>query len=109
MQNLLEETLLELSAHRKTPSDVYWVGLRSETFCSWKEFSQVANFDYNDGYGGQEINDDLMVVGKDWWLERHEYDGAEWWEFKKLPDKPENSKKITLDDLCNKYDEFEDD
>lgn len=26
-----------------------------------------------------------MVVGDDWWLERHEYDGSEWWEFKRLP------------------------
>jgi hypothetical protein len=29
----------------------------------------------------------IIVVGKDWWLERHEYDGSEWWEFKTMPDK----------------------
>jgi len=29
-------------------------------------------------------------VGDDWWLERHEYDGSEWWVFQKLPIKPQN-------------------
>lgn len=29
-----------------------------------------------------------MIVGDDWWMERHEYDGSEWWEFKELPKKP---------------------
>ena len=28
---------------------------------------------------------DLKIIGKDWWMERREYDGAEWWEFKKAP------------------------
>ena len=40
------------------------------------------------GFGGAEVNENLFVVGADWWLERHEYDGSEWWEFKTLPTKP---------------------
>jgi len=34
------------------------------------------------------IRNDLYVVGEDWWLERGEYDGSEWWEFKRLPECP---------------------
>lgn len=30
-----------------------------------------------------------MVVGCDWWLERHEYDGAESWSYKVLPEAQE--------------------
>ena len=33
---------------------------------------------------------DLVVVGEGWWLERCDYEGAEWWEFKTLPIKSEN-------------------
>ena len=57
-------------------------------YFTWEEFAKLANKKYDNGYGGNEVPLDLIVVGKDWWLERHEYDGAEWWEFKKLPVKP---------------------
>ena len=33
------------------------------------------------------------IVGDNWWLERDEYDGAEGWEFKVMPIKP-NSKPV---------------
>lgn len=36
---------------------------------------------------------DLIVCGKNWWLERHEYDGAEWWEFKEYRSKPSRELK----------------
>ena len=29
-----------------------------------------------------EVAEDLVVVGDNWWIERHEYDGNEWWEYK---------------------------
>jgi hypothetical protein len=42
------------------------------------------DFDYDDGYGGQEIFG--CVVFKDnTWLSRGEYDGSEWWEYNKCP------------------------
>ena len=50
-----------------------------------KEFLEHANFEYNDGFGSEEINTELILVGKDFWLERHEYDGSEWWEYKSMP------------------------
>ena len=79
MENLLEETKEKLAVCHKTPKDVLWVGSSdgSEAI-TWEEFEKMADFDYDDGYGAAEIRMDLVVVGKDWWLERYEYDGSEW-------------------------------
>lgn len=84
--NLLQETLEKLGEHGVTKDDVRWVGAKD--WFTWEEYAKLADMEYDDGYGGQEICASLVVVGDDWWLERHEYDGSEWWEFKKLPIKP---------------------
>lgn len=85
-KNLLQETIEILSEHNKTPYDVRWVGsIDGEYEITWLRFTQIANFEYDHGYGAQLIADDLVVVGDDWWLERHDYDGSEWWEYKELP------------------------
>jgi len=44
--------------------------------------------EYDSGYGATKVAKDLVIVGEDWWLERCEYNGSEWWEFKTLPVKP---------------------
>lgn len=85
--NLLEETVEELKENGKSEKDVLFV-TDGNAWSSWEDFKKNANFDYDNGYGGQEINLDLKVVGNDWWLDRHEYDGSEWWEYKTLPAKP---------------------
>lgn len=89
MTNLLEETIKFLSEMGKQEADVLWVGQEHGAHMSWDEFKRRANFEYDSGFGGQEILSDLVVVGKDWWLERYEYDGSEWWGFKSHPVKPE--------------------
>lgn len=39
---------------------------------------------YDNGYGSQELFG--YIVFKDGsWLERHVYDGSEWWDYKKKP------------------------
>lgn len=86
--HLLEETLTLLERKGKTPDDVQWVGLKDSYF-TWQEFTGIADFNYYAGYGTAEIPGDLVVVGSDWWLERGEYDGLEWWEFKTLPSRPD--------------------
>ena len=87
--NLLNETLNILKENGKTTADVRWVGRASiSAKCGWDDFSKQADFEYNDGYGWQEIPADLVVVGDNWWLERAEYDGSEWWEFKTIPKGP---------------------
>jgi len=93
--NLLEETKEVLRVWGKKTKDVEWVGTR-ETYMTWEEFENIADYEYDSGYGGQEINDKLLVVGKDFWLERHEYDGSEWWEYKEQPQKPKNHEIVKL-------------
>ena len=89
LMNLLLETQKALEENGKTSDDVEFVtdGVCS---CPWEVFAaQASTIDYDNGYGGAEINQSLQIVGKDWWLERHEYDGSEWWEYKTLPVLPE--------------------
>ena len=91
--NLLNETIEKLKEHNLSPKDVLWVGSRSVK-TSWDNFVQVANVQYDNGFGVPEVAADLLIVGKDWWLEREEYDGAEWWSFKTLPREPEKKEHI---------------
>lgn len=85
MRNLLAETLEVLECEHLTPDDVQFVRTTT-TSGTWAEFVALATgLEYDAGYGGIEVNVSLMIVGRDWWLERHEYDGSEWWEFKRLP------------------------
>lgn len=87
--NLLQETIENLASNNKTPKDVLCV-VRRDCKATWKDFAELADFEYDAGYGCAEIDSKLYVVGKDWWLERHEYDGSEWWEFKTIPTIPQD-------------------
>lgn len=91
--NLLKETIGVLKDYNKTYKDVLWVGSK-KGYSTWDDFEKVANIEYDDGYGGNEIAMDLWIVGKDFWLERYEYDGSEHWEFKSFPIKPKNKRKL---------------
>lgn len=85
--NLLIETLQTLAYNGKTTQDVKWVGSKDgEYSIDWDSFAIIAgDTNYDSGFGTVYVNSDLVIVGSDWWLERYEYDGSEWWEFKKLP------------------------
>jgi hypothetical protein len=98
VMNLLKETLQVLQEANKSPADVQWVQWE-QFFCSWPEFAAAANFEYDPGYGGAEVVVSLKVVGSDWWLERGEYDGSEWWDFKTLPTKPDIARVPVEEDL----------
>lgn len=100
---LLEETIESLANCNLTPSDVEYVG-NEQFYCTWDEFSELANHDYDNGFGANEVSLFLEIVGKDWWLERHEYDGSEWWEFKSMPEKP----KVHDKDKINIWDKYGD-
>ncbi len=108
MANLLKETLAILQANGKSPSDVRWVGAHSAPYKkkiaegSWDDFAKLAGFNYDDGYGGNEIESDLIVVGDDWWLERGEYDGSEWWEFKTMPSRMADAHPLRDTDLMER-------
>lgn len=105
MANLLQETIDFLKEHGKTENDVLWVG-RNDDGCSsdkaanvknsWEWFKKNADFEYDDDLGINEIPLSLIIVGKDFWLERHEYDGAEWFEFKTMPKEPDKTEGFYL-------------
>lgn len=86
LTNLLSETKKKLELNGKTTDDVRYVTDRAN-YCSWEHFVEIANkINYDNGYGGAEINSNLAIVGDDWWLERREYDGAEWWYYCQKPE-----------------------
>jgi hypothetical protein len=85
--NLLDETIIALSENGRSPFAVLWVGT-ADVYFYWDEFVTLADTEYDAGFGGQNVAEDLLVVGSDWWLERHEYDGSEWWEYKTPPTRP---------------------
>lgn len=101
MKNLKQETIEALAEKGYTPKDVEFVMVTRYPMCEeempeefeidvesfWKEADQR----YDEGYGTPEVSSSLKVVGKDWWLERAEYDGSEWWEFKQMPTKPKKT------------------
>ena len=51
------------------------------------DFLKEIDFDYDDGWGTQEVFG-LVWFDDGSWMERGEYDGAEWWEYRQTPDIP---------------------
>ena len=85
--NLLENTIEILKTKGKKEVDVKWVGTKTHK-CSWQDFKGIADAEFDPGFGSPEVAGDLLIVGDNWWLERHEYGGDEWWEYKELPKEP---------------------
>jgi len=93
MVNLKEQTIRTLHVFNKEPEDIKWVGCNKFKI-PIDEFWELANRYYDNGYGSEEVAHDLLVVGEDWWLERNEYDGSEWWEYKTAPIEPEKTRSV---------------
>ncbi|WP_419791597.1 hypothetical protein [Staphylococcus chromogenes] len=91
--NLLNETIEALSNNGLTFEDVLWIGCKDYAI-SIDEFKKLANVEYDSGYGAPKVATDLKIVGENWWLEREEYDGSEWWQFRSKPINPKRIKKI---------------
>lgn len=86
--NLYKETIEILKEHGKTFDDV--VVICGDDFQITKDdFIKYSNTEYDSGYGAPEVAEDLLVIGAGFWLERHEYDGSEWWEYKEIPERNE--------------------
>jgi hypothetical protein len=85
-----DETINMLTKYNKNINDVLFVRTNVAQ-CSIEEFlNLIKDYKYKNGYGREYINLDLKIVGDDWWLERQEYDGSEWWVYKEKP-KPINT------------------
>ena len=66
------------------PGDVL---LKGHTINELDKFLEELNFDYDSGYGGQELYGTLWFTDGTW-AERGEYDGSEWWERRSRPEIP---------------------
>lgn len=105
MTNALEELLSKLErnncsikcAYITTSRFSYWDDhdnyvepapiLLKEGYTSeeYQEFLHKMDFEYDSGYGGQELYGTVWLMEDNTWLERGEYDGSEWWEYRKCP------------------------
>lgn len=98
-RNLLEETINIMNENGHTEADVSFCELSDKSWnrkenkweysyqqFSFETFKKLADFVYDCDFGGENINLSLKIVFDDKsWLERGEYDGAEWWEIRKCP------------------------
>ena len=95
--NLLKETIDDITQSGHTPADIIFIGSeRTGHSCTWDEFQSLADFEYDAGFGAQEVADDLIIVfsdGSKMW--RHKYDGSENWEYSTPFVMPEDRLPIT--------------
>lgn len=84
MQNFLQETKNVIRDSGHTVDDVMFIGSRDGEYrLKFDEFSKLADFEYDSGYGGQVIALDMIVYFYDKsYIVRGEYDGSEWWEYR---------------------------
>ena len=87
LKNLKDETLGVLANYGKTIDDILWIGTKNFRIPS-ALFWGLANKEYDSGYGCPHVATDLLIVGEDFWLEREEYNGFEWWEYREKPQCP---------------------
>lgn len=80
VETFWEETITRLEENGKTFDDVEWIG-GDDFEISKENFKRISNFIYDDGYGCQEVAEDIKLVGKDFIMIRWEYDGSEGWQF----------------------------
>lgn len=83
--NFLTEIEAVLKENNKSITDIKWIGNSVAVFDTKSFLDWAGTFNYDNGYGLEVIPLDYIIVGNDWWLERAEYDGSEWWEFKRYP------------------------
>jgi hypothetical protein len=62
------------------------------TPAEYQEFLEKLNFEYDNGYGGQILHGIVWLMEDNTWIERGEYDGSEWWVYRKCPQIPGNLK-----------------
>jgi hypothetical protein len=69
---------------RNDYSKKIWHTLKdSYTKEDFDEFCSKLDFEYDDGYGGQELFG--VILFKDSYSDRYEYDGSESWDYHKIP------------------------
>lgn len=92
MINLLQETMKAIYGSGYTLGDVVFAGsMETGHRCNWLEFQALADVEYHEGFGRQNVARDLIIVFSDGArLERADYDGQESWRLVKpfrMPDR----------------------
>lgn len=62
------------------------------TIDEYNEFINKMDFEYDSSWGSQHLYGIVWLKDNNSWLERGEYDGSEWWDYKYLPNIPDNLK-----------------
>ena len=55
----------------------------------WEEFLEKLDFEYDAGYGGQELYGTVWFSSSNEWMTRWEYDGSEGWQINSMPQIPD--------------------
>jgi len=78
--NFLEETISAMESSGNLLEDISFIGSEvSGHSCTWDDFIQMADKDYDNGYGAPEVAQDLVIVFKNGTkMKRGEHDGSEW-------------------------------
>lgn len=96
--NLLAETKKAIKENGKGIADIRFIGsLKTGHRCTWNRFKKLADQEYDNDFGRQEVASDLSIVfGDRSALHRHEYDGSEWWTYRtaSIPDISEPIKTL---------------
>lgn len=94
--NLLNETLDDITRSGHTIKDIVFIGSEeSGHSCTWDEFHELADFEYDAGYGAAHVALDLRIVFSDGQqMTRGEYDGQEWWQVHEVFEHPVITRKI---------------
>jgi len=97
MINFLEETGRAIDDSGHCWGDVDFIGSEETGHsCTVDEFKVIADEEYGNGFGAAKVASDLIIVFKDnTSMSRGEYDGSEWWEYRKRVEVPTELKPIT--------------
>ena len=108
MQNAKEELLYNVERSKSTikcatitKGEQWWEDIKRVVYNlkegytkeEYEEFLNKLDFEYNEGYGGQELYGTVWLMKPNTWLSRGEYDGSEWWEYNECPSVPEELKR----------------
>ena len=63
MENLLNETKKVLAENNKTIEDIKWIG-SNKYRVDIKKFIEIADIQYDSGYGAPQVAEDLIIVGE---------------------------------------------
>ena len=102
--NFLEETITKIYASGHSLNDVMFIGTEDGYHrISWSKFEKISDFDYDSGFGCQEIPSLIVYFKDNTYMFREEYDGSEWWEYKvhKIFKESDNYKSFKF--CCDEY------